>query len=420
MTRCIDFLKNKQICLVTFGLKKLSVTCFYLLTIKKEDKIVLAFDKNNKIVSTKKPVAIAYTTQKIVTYNKICYSCGHSINHGAQTKEINFYILSDGSVQTELPKYKSIVGSKYVPKWNIEKLHMPKRIHDNIVMALPDDVSGTNIIKKNYMCCGCKKAETHKNDIVNHGLSAFNVCDFNEIINRIDKIRKNKNWQICCSNRNCICGSIGIAGTGNVISYFPVDIFSKKGKEGRREVNIPFKCLKIDENEWVLNDEYIVNNINMLYMWAERYWFYEELDEQKRNIIFRIAKKNNVPLVLFVEDHSDFESEGVHYIASRVVEIYGNKHYQFESPQYVDDIMDKLVMKKNYDKETNVFIGQINKRKNVDDSIDYNQVFKAARAALYNKQQVTIEELKQFINTMVKNGHLRFTKSKDGFINFYV
>ena len=62
----------------------------------------------------------------------------------------------------------------------------------------------------------------------------------------------------------------------------------------------------------------------------------------------------------------------------------------------------------------------LHKHQDADGYVQYGDVFKAARVALGDTQNVDIDDLKTVINIMVANGYLRFEKGKNGYITFFV
>lgn len=387
---------------------------------------MLAFeiDKNKgKLVVTKEPVAIACSTQLVYDVTKKHYNCGH-VFEKVDVQYMTLYHMSDGSIQEEYPKYQKLVNNNNRPlhlMWykgflpTLDEIHVGKSQKNKVKKK---KASIENITKK-CLCYGCEQAKQHKNTIVNHGLSAFNKCvGIDNVFKRLDDIMKNPQWEVCCSSKDIFCGDIGIAGTGNVVSYFPVDVHSEINSTGKRTVKERFLKIALENGDYCGHDELFVKSIKPLYIWCDRFYFDSLEEKEKKEIITKTKElKLNLAIISYLKNKY---VNNLSYETYGVTDIYCNdNYYHYDKPQEIDNIINALVYNITQE-QMNIFIAQVNKRKNADGSIDYNQVFKAARAALYTQQQVTINELKQFINIMVKNGHLRFTKSKGGFINFYI
>lgn len=261
-----------------------------------------------------------------IHYKKYTYACGH-VYYGTEDEyeedPSTWYIYGDGScslshsgiVTLNWDQYKDLDRFGKAAKNNLLKaVNYAKgvtEIHSNPNGVIYDMyIYHEEHIYVDELCEGCHGALAHKNDLVNHGLQAFrikNVDDINEALKRLDDIINNPDWEVCCSNSSTYIGPIGVSGYGNVVAYYPVDVWSivdgdsstrciaQRGTERLKEYRESGTLLSD-------HDEYFVKYLNPTAIWVKE-WYWEQLSPEQRREIENKVQALNIELVFVEKRH---------------------------------------------------------------------------------------------------------------------
>lgn len=168
-----------------------------------------------------------------------------------------------------------------------------------------------NVVKhknKKDVCHGCKCAAEHKNDTVNHGVSAYNHADdVYDVLDRIEWVIDDPNWEVCCSNKDIYLGPIGVTSKAKIVSWFPIDVCSSMNEEGKRYITPKgIKRLTNYTEKGVVptdHDEYWVTNMKPMSIWVKKWWWNDLYDEDK-DILAKKAEELNLDLIFIESRHN--------------------------------------------------------------------------------------------------------------------
>lgn len=399
------------------------------------------------------------------TKKSVIYTCGH-VYTNTDTEKILLYVYADGSISYEKGDYvtyeymspfikttaRCMFDKYYHKKAHARRLMMSgTRKESELRKFIALKVTEEQIV--NRCCWGCRLGREHANDIVSHGLEAYSsVKNFAETLSRIDKIVDNSHWEICCANKNTYLGDIGILGKGKINTYFPVDACSYKQKDGKRAIsNIGIMRVKrylnlIKEGKnreevfkelYIKHDEYWVSEFSPTAIWINCDKV-KALSTADRVLLQEKAKQYNI--AVFIVDNNDWMANGgkSHIIGTinwnmhesdMIFNIEPETVYKLiETGKYdyrtVENLKNKYIFNKNYNfylspEQVEIIKSNfVHKKHKNSPRIGYKDVFKSVRAAF--ETTVSLEEIKQAINTMVYHKYLCFRKGSNGYITFYV
>ena len=217
-------------------------------------------------------VGTHYTSDVYCTYN--VYSCGHIMEDGDQREEYqnNWYLDTKGNCSLYCSQYEAV-------DYNMFRLEQfPKHIRKELLASTMQE--HPKYVNKNCRCQGCRNAVRHLNDYVIHGLSAYNHCyNLNDIWKRCKSI-KASDYELCCTS-SIYPGPIGIAGHGDIVSYFDNDCWSYIDNHSKRCIG---KLNNVSDH-----NEYWVRNIKPDKFWVKE-WFWEKLSHEDKSFIIFMAK----------------------------------------------------------------------------------------------------------------------------------
>ena len=281
---------------------------------------------------------------------------------------------------------------------------------------------------RNCNCYGCNQAIYHKSDIINHGLNAFNECDFDEVFTRLDNLYRHPEWEVCCTGEHRFCGPIGIMGTGDIVSYYPVDVYSTISKyaNGYRIIgDTGIKKLKEFFNTKVSkHEEYFVKRIRPICIWVKKDWF-NSLTEIEKLKIIKKAKELQLKILIVKNEIVSKEHDNTRKHVNELFGIInGNKIIPinvFKNNEMVEyltgDILCsrnlKVKIKKN---QIESIFAEMCFKKGKRGYIEYKDMFSCIDKVVVN---VSHDTKKEIVNIMVENKYLRFYNNR-GFTVFFV
>ena len=221
------------------------------------------------------------------------YECGHSIHKDTNDHVEHWYLYGDGTIKDECSDYVSYAYHSHITL---------KRS----CVCPKERVYIRNVAYIDTPCYGCMNAKGHENDVINHGLQAFRMAEESatctDSLVRVRDILCNHSWEICCTNRNEYCGPIGITGTGDVIAYFPTDVYSMPiNKRTILDLGLTKlrNCLILGDKD-ISHDEYWVCNLEIQYIWVKE-WYWNTLTQEEREmVLFMTATYSKINTIKIV------------------------------------------------------------------------------------------------------------------------
>lgn len=242
------------------------------------------------------------------------YACGHTRVHEHRAEEFDtFYtVFADGSIKEGCetmfiePVWFKNKKDKVAEQDDISVTDINKCRKDSAIRTFKKVRNDIKVNKVNCKCPGCKLAVNHKNDIVTHGLNECSITTFEGMLKRAKYVATETNSEICFANdrlKEGMMSVMGISGTGNIVSYYPVDIGSGIAQDGRRMLNkyspnedSIFRLYDdTEKRNAIKRDEYWVNRFNPMYIWVRDY-YYESLSKQQLEQLNQLADELNVTI----------------------------------------------------------------------------------------------------------------------------
>ena len=227
------------------------------------------------------------------------YACGHTRVHEHRAEEFDaFYtVFADGSIKEGCetmfiePVWFKLNKNKVAEQDDISADDINKCRKDSAIRTFKKVRNDIKINRINCKCPGCKLAVNHENDIVTHGLNECSSTTFEGMLQRAKYVATETNSEICFAGdrlKEGMMSVMGISGTGNIVSYYPVDIGSGIAPNGRRMLNkyspnedSIFRLYDdAEKRNAIKRDEYWVNRFKPMYIWIKDY-YYESLNNSQ-------------------------------------------------------------------------------------------------------------------------------------------